>query len=197
MSYWAGIELTKTKFVLHYDSDILLHQTEDFDWVKEALGFMQYDQNCVAAVPRLAPPAHHALDSPSLQEGRPHESRDGYWLNDFFSTRHFLMDKERLATYFPLIKGKLLAELLLRKYLKRAFPLDPEIILFRSVGSNGGKRMVLKSLDAWILHPDRKDDLFIKLLPEIIKAISAGTYPAQQAGYENINLDAWAAFLNS
>ena len=196
MSYWAGIELTQTKFVLHYDSDILVHQTEGYDWAKEALDLMQQDHDCVAAVPRLTPPTQDLMDLPSFQEGRPNESHDSYWLNDFFSTRHFLLNRERLAQYFPLIRGKLLIELLLRKYFKRAFPLDPEIILFRSVGAKGGKRMVLKTSDAWILHPDKKGDRFMHLLPGIIKAVSEGTFPPEQAGYENINLEAWAEFLN-
>lgn len=194
MSYWAGIELIKTKYVLHYDGDIILHQKDGYSWVNEALNYMAMEEGIIAAVPRLSPPINNS-DLPSLNEGRPLLSFEKYWLNDWFSTRHFLLDKAKLNNYLPLVRGKVKLELLLRKYGRRAFPIDPEILLFRSLGSRGCKRLMLKNEGAWLIHPTDKPDRFIEIIKDIIIEVAKGNYPAQQSGCENIDIDAWIKFL--
>lgn len=194
MSYWAGLDLPDTKYVLHYDCDIILYQKPGFNWVKEAINHIQDHKNILMAVPRLCPPVDK--DIPSLQEGRPFTSFPNYWINDWFSTRHFLFDKQKLKNYLPLVRGKVMIELLLRKYGNRAFPIDPEILLYKSVGPRGAKRLILKSEDAWLLHPINKSRLYLDALPQIISTITKGKYPQAQKGYENINLESWLEFLN-
>jgi hypothetical protein len=195
MAYWAGIELSKTRYVLHYDGDIMLFQKPGFNWVTEAINYMEPHKNILIAIPRLCPPADE--DIPSLHEGRPFTSLPGYWLNDWFSTRHFLCDKQKLESYLPLVRGKVMIELFLRKYGNRAFPIDPEILLFKSVAPRGAKRLVLKSKDAWLLHPVDKSPSFLKMLPNMLNAIKEGKYPVEQKGVENIKLDYWTKFLNA
>jgi hypothetical protein len=193
MGYWVGFDKPDTKYLLHYDGDILLYQKTGYSWVLEAKKELETNADAIMAVPRLCPPINE--DIPSLHEGRPFKSYNHYWANDWFSTRHFLMDKHRLEKYLPLVQGKVMMELLLRKYGKRAFPLDPEILLFKSIGGRGGKRLILKNEDAWLLHPVNKTQAYIDKLPLIISAISTGKYPVTQRGYENLNLDAWVKFV--
>ncbi len=196
MSYWAGIELCTTKYVLHYDGDIILYQKRDYSWVNEALSYLNKQKDALIAVPRLSPPFKDT-EHPSAQEGRPYTTFDNYWLNDWFSTRHFLIDKEKLHNYLPLVRGKVKIELLLRKFGQRAFPIDPEMLLFKSLSARGCKRLMLKSKDAWITHPTDKPASYIEILDKIIGEVSKGNFPDEQEGYENINLDAWRKFIET
>lgn len=195
MGYWAGIELPETRYVLHYDGDMLLYQEPGFRWTDEAIRHLAADEHYLSAVPRLCPPV---LDQdfllPSLHEGRPNTSFEHYWYTDFFSTRIFLLDKHRLANYLPLPRGGLRLELLLRKYGKRAFPMDPEIVLFRSLGSHGCKRLLLKNDKAWVTHPVDKSGDYLAILPKVIDQINTGLFPEKQRGYEDMQLDAWINF---
>ncbi|MES2267309.1 MAG: hypothetical protein V4520_11135 [Bacteroidota bacterium] len=193
MGYWIGFDLPNTKYLLHYDGDIMLYQQPGYDWVKNAINEMEPKPEVLMAVPRLCPPI--AADMPSAHEGRPFQSYDNYWINDWFSTRHFLLDKRRLEKCLPLVRGRVMIELLIRKYAGRAFPLDPEILMFKSLSPRGVKRLMLKSQNVWLLHPVIKSPAFLEKLPQIIAAISAGKYPEEQKGLENIDLDAWLKFL--
>ncbi|MCB9283012.1 MAG: hypothetical protein H6563_02975 [Lewinellaceae bacterium] len=127
----------------------------------------------------------------SKHQGRPFEDHGDYWTDDWFSTRHFLLDREKLVSYLPLVRGKIKLELIARKWLKRAFPLDLEIILFQSVGGRGGRQVILKDSDLFMVHPTEKGDPFVDHLSEIIHQVEAGHYPEGQQGPENIQLDAW------
>lgn len=197
MSYWVGFDKPKTRYLLHYDGDMLLYQKQGYSWVKDAIDQMVKFPESVFSIPRLCPPVEDlSYDLPSLQEGRINKSYQNYWANDFFSTRQFLLDKERLNCFLPLVQGKVMIELLIRKFTHRAYPLDPEILMMKSIGGRGGKRLVLKNRDAWILHPMEKSKLFIDNLPELIALIAAGKCPEEQKGYENLKLDAWINFMN-
>lgn len=196
MGYWAGFELPDTRYVLHYDGDIMLYQKSGYQWVDEAIAYMEQEPDVFIAVPRLCPmPKDLESDMPSLYEGRTPISTKHYWKNDWFSTRHCLLDKQKFDRYLPLVRGKVMLELLIRKYGKRAFPLDPEIVMFKSIGPRGGKRLVLKSHDAWLTHPTDKSAGYLEILPQIIEAITSNRYPDAQIGHENLNLEAWNEFL--
>lgn len=196
MSYWAGIELSDSKYILHYDGDIILYQKKNYSWVEEALRLMNEEESVIIAVPRLAPPPIK-IDYPSYHEGRKLIFSNKYWLNDWFSTRHFLLNKEKLNKYLPLVIGKVKVELLLRKYGKRAFPIDPEMLLFKSLSPRGCKRLMLKNNNAWITHPVDKSEDFIRIIKKIINEVAKGNFPEEQRGYENVNLDAWIKFTEN
>jgi hypothetical protein len=194
MSYWLAMELPQTRYVLHYDGDIVLYQKPGYNWTDEAISYMQAEPDVLMAVPRLCPPLNKDNDIPSLHEGRPIHSYTNFWKNDWFSTRHFLLDKERLNAYLPLVRGRIMTELLLRKYGNRAFPIDPEILLHRSAAPRGAKRLVLKNENAWLLHPTDKSQAFLNILPQLIKTISMGKSPEKQRGFENIITAAWEEY---
>jgi hypothetical protein len=195
MGYWLGLDIPKTRYVLHYDADILIYQRPGFSWVNETINYMKDLDNVLMGVPRLCPPVKTNASLTSLHEERPTVEFENYWLNDWFSTRNFLIDKEKLEKYLPLVQGKVILELLARKYLNRAFPLDPEIIFFRTLSPKGVKRVMLKSESAWLLHPVDKSENFINILPHLIKQINEGKTPDEQRGYENMNLNCWVNFL--
>jgi len=198
MSYLAGLEIPDAQYVLHYDGDMLLHQKDEYDWCMAAQGFMEEESKAVAATPRVSPPfatERQMGDAPSVHPGRPFEPVEGGWKNDWFSTRCFLMDKEKLAEYLPLVQGRLLLETIVGKLVRHAYPRSPEIMFFKRIGKNGGWRLNLSSEQAWLLHPNDKGKKFLELLPRMQSAISEGIVPAQQRGYANVNLEAWEHFL--
>jgi hypothetical protein len=198
MSYFSAFEVSKTKYLLHYDADMLIYQAPNYDWAKEAQYLMEKHPQAVASTPRISPPfsTHTNLeDAPSLHEGRPLTSVEGGWKNDWFSTRCFLMDLEKLTNYLPLIQGKLLLETLAVKYSNRGYPRSPEIMLFKRLGQSGGWRLNLKTQSAWLLHPVSKPPILIELLPQIIDAVSKGIVPESQRGYADVKIAEWQKFL--
>ncbi len=200
MSYLAAFEVTTTRYLIHYDADMLLYQAPDYDWSTEARKFMDKDSKAVAASPRISPPfskEKNLPDAPSVHEGRPFIPVEGGWRNDWFSNRCYVIDKDKLFSYLPLIQGSLLLETLLVKYLNRGYPRSPEIMLFKRVGGAGGWRLNLKSEKAWLLHPATKPSDYIELLPKIQKAVLQGRVPVEQRGYADINLSAWKDFLTN
>jgi hypothetical protein len=198
LAYLAALEVTESRYVVHYDADMLLHQDPGYDWTVEAIERMSKLPRAVIATPRVSPPfaAYRNLpDATSLHEGPTPELVNGGWLVNWFSTRCFLMDRERLAGYLPLPRGRLLLELVARRILNRGYPLLLEIMLCRRIGDEGGRRLDLKSERAWILHPDDKGARFLQLLPAIQQAIAAGDIPLEQRGWENLKLPLWDEFL--
>ena len=152
----------------------------------------------VIATPRVSPPFAGQLgraDATSLHDGPQPELVDGGWLINWFSTRCLLMDRERLAPYVPILRGKLLVEVLARRLLKRNHPLALEEMLCQRIGGSGGRRLDLATEQAWILHPDSKGERFLRMLPALMDAVAAGEVPIEQRGLENVQLEAWERFL--
>lgn len=198
MAYWAGIDAPSTRFVLHYDADICLYQENNFDWAAEALRVWEKYPQAVFATPRISPPGFATTpehDAPSLHEGRPFEPVADGWLNDWFSTRCFLVDRERLAPHLPLMGGALGWEYRLRRLLDRGYPPGPETLLFRRLSPRGFKRLNLSDRRAWILHPNTKPLHYLELLPQLLASVSTGRIPAAQRGHSEIDLCAWERFL--
>ncbi len=197
MAYWAGIELAKTRYVIHYDGDMILHQDSNFHWWEEAKNKMLVEKNVLMAIPRHAPPTTETGNMPTYFEGTEMISKDDYWIHNWFSTRVFLLDKEKLSNFLPLVIGEIFFELILRKLLLRSFPLDPEIIFFRKLGLyNHQRRLILKSAKAWTLHPLTKSKLYIDLLSKIYLHINNNSIPVKQGGHEDLDLKIWSDFLN-
>lgn len=196
MAYWAAMDLTAQRFVLHYDADILLYQQADFDWALAALRYMDAQPDVIMASPRIAPPGF-APDAPSLNEGRPNTPTSGGWLNDWFSTRCFLLDRQRLAPFLPLVRGQLWWQTLFYRMVQRRYPASPEILLFQSAGARGARRLNLASAQAWILHPTSKPPEFLERLPEILDCVAQGHVPPAQIGHTEVDLTAWEHYLDA
>ena len=198
MGYWAALDFPTTRFVLHYDADMCLYQALGFDWAAEAQRLWTNYPQAIAATPRISPPGFArspAEDAPSLHEGRPAERvRDG-WLNDWFSTRCFLLDRERLEPHLPLVQGFRAIEYRLRRAIDRGYPVGPETLLHFVLGPRGKRRLNLADERAWLLHPQSKPPAYLALLPAILTAVQAGRAPSAQRGHSDLDLPAWEKFL--
>ena len=198
MSYFAGLEIPKSRYIIHYDGDMILHQKKGYDWSVEANEIMNSQPNAIAATPRISPPfagKRSMGDAPSVHPGRMLTPTLGGWKNDWFSTRCFLIDKSKLDKYLPLIQRKELLRTLFWKMIKHRYPRDPEIMLFRRIGPSGGWRLNLSSKKAWLLHPNNKSDTFLRLLPKIQRLVSRGEVPNEQRGHADIHVEAWERFI--
>ncbi len=198
MGYWAALDVPATRFVLHYDADMCLYQEADFDWAAEALRHWSMLPQVVAATPRISPPGFARTpteDAPSLHEGRPAERVPAGWLNDWFSTRCLLMDRERLAPNLPLVAGWRTLAFWFRRMIDRGYPVGPEILLHQVLGPRGLRRLNLADERAWLLHPNSKPANFLAMLPEILAAVHSGRIPSVQRGHSDFDLAAWKKFL--
>ncbi len=197
MPYWAGIDKVRTKYVLHYDADMLIYQAQNYDWVAEALEYLNEKSQILSAIPRNAAPNDATGKVPTFHQGRPIQEFEKYWTNDWFGTRCFLMDKSKLENYLPLLKGKLLFEAYIRKIKQRSFPLSPEYVMFKQIGLKGGKKLILKNKNAWTLHPVFKKEEFCLNLPQIFQTIDKNKIPEAQSGWEDMKWEIWKEFLKN
>ena len=190
-AYLLGLDSCQTRYVLHYDADMLLYQAEGYDWIIEARNNLEGEAYAVAAGPRESPPI-----TDRTFKNRP--VVNGAWNHAWISARCFLMDLERLSNYLPLCRRFYFMEVLLRKYLRRNYPPFFEMMLFRRIRKSGGFKLYLKSKKAWLLHPGIKSNRYVTLLPQILKMIKDGHIPDEQIGKHEINettLIAWENFL--
>lgn len=200
MGYWAALYFPRTRYVLHYDADICLHQSAGFEWAAAALRALPNYQQVIAVTPRISPPGFAAspeADAPSTHEGRPLEVVADGWLNDWFSTRCFLFDREKLAPELPLVRGRRTLEYFLRRLIDRGYPIGPESLLFQVLGGRGLRRLNLRDDRAWLLHPNSKPPAYLALLPRLLDSAAAGQVPIAQRGHSEIDVPAWTEFLAS
>jgi len=195
ISYLAGIELTKTKYVLHYDGDMLFYQKAGFNWVESAIEVLNEYTDCISITPGIAPPTTQLTRTASFEHWSENLKVTGGYKDKFFSARQFLIDKDRLYAEFPLFRGIVLLETLLVKYLNRGYPRSVENIFFKRFSTAGKFRFMMDSHNCWVLHPLDKPLTYLEILPFIIENVNSGVVPMEQEGHENINLEAWLEFF--
>ena len=196
--YFAGLEVAHSRYVIHYDPDMLLYQAPGYDWSVEARKLMDKQDRIITASPRISPlfsKERGVADAPSIHEPWVPTPVEGGWRNPWISGRCYLIDTEKLSKYLPLTQGKVLLDLLAAKYLNRGYPRTFEMTLTNRLKGAGCWRLDLNSKQAWLLHPKTKPPLYIELLPEILAAVLQGEVPLEQRGYADINLSAWEKFL--
>ncbi|TKC08176.1 hypothetical protein FA048_13540 [Pedobacter polaris] len=195
-SYLAGLELCKTRYVLHFDGDMLLYQKPDFVWYEKAIQLLEQNTDCISICPGAAPLNGLKISKPSYDHWSKFKVVTNGFKDEFFSARQFLIDKERLEKMLPILKGPALVETLLVKYLNRGYPRAVENMFFKRFKYAGKYRFMMSADDCWSLHPLNKPIVYINLLPEIILSVNNGVVPEKQLGHENIQLSAWVEFLN-
>jgi len=196
--YWAGVEAAKTRYVIHYDGDMFLHQDPGFDWAAHAIPFLEAQPDAVSATPRLTAPYASRIpygDSASCHEGVALAPVEGGWKQFFFSTRVFVIDRRKFERYLPLARGRILAEQLAVKWLRRGFPRSAEKMYWTTVGGAGGYRLVLSTEKAWVLHPPWKPEWYAGLVPAIIECVANSRIPDQQLGKTELQTEVWRSFV--
>jgi hypothetical protein len=108
-AYFLGWESARTRYVAHFDADIVLWQQAGFRWLPAARAALERDPALLGASPRIAPPpatgdAMVNITAPGSGwlPSWPLERGPGGWRSPWFSTRCHLMDRTRLAAVLPL-----------------------------------------------------------------------------------------------
>lgn len=195
-----AIEAVPGDFILHFDSDMLLHQTLGHCWIQAGMELIKRREDVMFVRPLSGPPSK---EGGFFQKFDYSLDPEGFYRFKFFGSRAFLLQKEKFDRLLPLpiLWGKykndwmtklptsLLTEI---NAVFRRGALDSwEVMVSRKLESTQYVRATLTDPRAWTLHPIDRGTRFIDNLPSLIQRIEAGEIPSEQAGYYDLNLDAW------
>lgn len=196
-SYLAGLELSKTRYVLHFDGDMIFYQKRNFIWYEKAIQLLEKNDDCISICAGSAPLNDLKISKPSYDHWSKFKPVSDGFKDEFFSARHFLIDKKRLEKLLPVLKGPALIETLLVKYLDRGYPRAVENMFFKRFKYAGKYRFIMNANDCWSLHPLDKPQDYLNILPQINDSVKDGIVPTEQLGYENIKLKSWINFFKN
>lgn len=194
------IEECKSDYMLHFDSDMLLHQKPDYSWVEEAINLMEKHPEIISFRPLTGPPTE---DGEIYQRMSYEKDPDGFYKFKFFGSRVYLINRKRFDKLLPLpiiwrsYRKKFMNNLPLKlqtqvNYITGKGKLDSwEIMVSKQLEQTEYFRGTLANPQAWTLHPTDRRPAFIEALPEIIQKIEAGEYPSEQAGYYDLKSELW------
>ncbi|WP_231461806.1 hypothetical protein [Pedobacter sp. Leaf132] len=181
LAYVIGFEITHTKYLLHYDADMLTYAAEQ-KWVKYAISKMENNAKFLCASPATHP----------VIEQFEKEDAEFCW----FSTRCSLINLsvfKQIRHNYPIMFR---IELILRKLLKKSYPSAFESLVSILMVQQNLTTIYVKSNPAYIIHPEIKNKKYLRLLPRIIESIEINQIPPLQIGKENIDVEAWKNYLN-
>lgn len=195
-----SLEEVSGDYIVHFDSDMMLHQQPDYSWIEEGIKLLQAHPE-VMAVRSLTGPPH---EQGKLEQKVPYDRHpDGFYRFKFFGSRAYLIDRQRFDSLLPLsvlwrsYKNKILNGLpnslkTTLNYLTGKGALDSwEIMVSRRLEETKYFRAVLDSPKAWTVHPKDRGQEFIQALPKIIEKVETGWYPPEQAGHYDLILKYW------
>jgi hypothetical protein len=195
-----AIEQAESDYVMRFDSDMMLHQDSDYNWIKAGIELMESVPEVMSIRPLTGPPSPTAKLHPYLPYH--HDSR-GFYSFKFFSSRAFLIQRKRFDQLLPLsvlwrpYRHKLLDYLpndfktFLNYQTGKGYLDSWEVMVSRRLEETQYVRAVLDSPKAWTVHPIDRSPQFIQALPDIIQKVEAGWYPKEQAGLYDLQLKYW------
>ncbi|NES82348.1 MAG: hypothetical protein F6K10_13610 [Moorea sp. SIO2B7] len=194
------IEEAKSDYMLHFDSDMLLHQQPDYSWIEESMNLMEKHPEIMSFRPLTGPPRE---DGSLHQRVSYEKDPDGFYKFKFFGSRVYLINSKGFDQLLPLpiiwrpYRQKFMEKLPLKlqttlNYIAGKGKLDSwEIMVSQKLEQTDYFRGVLANTKAWTLHPKDRSPEFIQALPSIIERIEAGDYPPEQAGYYDLISELW------
>lgn len=200
-----SIEAVSGDYVLHFDSDMLLHQQPGYCWIDEAIAILERRPTIMMIRPMAGPP----LQPGTILQNTAIYDPDGFFTFRTFGSRVYLIHRERFDTLLPL---PVMWRPFKREWMDR-LPTAAQTMMSYVTGIgklDSWEKMVTQALQrrqdwvrvnmdnpkAWTLHPKDRGDRFIRALPDIIRMIEAGEYPPEQAGKYDMILDPWLQTLN-
>ena len=187
----AGLEAARTDFLVHFDSDVLLHQQTGFSWIEAGAKLIAHDSHVMFVSPLPGPPTTDGGLRGQLVD--PIIDRDGNFRFKTFSSRRFLVSKQRFEKMLPTpgdwmsIQNRALMRLGFRNRL-----VTWEECVSRALQKSEFDRVHLRCPQAWAIHCLDHGQEWLARLPGIIARIEAGDYPAAQAGHYDLILSAWS-----
>lgn len=163
---WA-LDQCSSRYVLHLDSDILMHLADGRRWIDDAIELMEKTPSVVVATPEGgAPMAESLADWIRGRRGRDVTPRWDRAAGT--STRYFLVDHQR--------------------FLDEACPLDLrpgerlEETLTTTFANRGLERRSLVDDRNYLVHPRRHNEPYLSSLDSLIAVVEADRCPYRRTG---------------
>ena len=187
---------TDSKYILHLDCDMIFYEDPAFSWVQEGIRIMEENEDVLCILPRGGPPTKDG----SLHQGTtPYEvdGKRGLYLFKNFTSRHYLIHRERFLSLLPL-KPLWLSwrEPIKSRLFGNGKMLCWETMVERAIEKSGMWRADLITDKAWSLHPGDRSEEFFQLLPQIIDSVNRNEFPEEQRGHFDLRLSNWRHFLD-
>jgi hypothetical protein len=187
---------TEAKYILHLDCDMIFYEAPGFSWIQEGIKIMEENEDILCVLPRGGPPTKDG----SLHQGTtPYQvdEKRGLYLFKNFTSRHYLIHRERFLSLLPL-KPLWLSW---REPIKSRLFGNGKMLCWEAMVENALTKSDLWRADlmtdqAWSLHPGDRSVEFYQLLPQIIDSVNRNEFPEEQRGHFDLRLCDWKDFLN-
>lgn len=199
LGYIFLLEEADSDYLVHFDTDMLLYQDPDYNWIEDGIKKLRQYPEIVCVTPLSGPPAKEGL----LHQKFPYK-RDsrGFYRFKQFTSRKFLIDLKRFEKLLPLriswkVGRRHRNSPYLLQMLANLFTPGKKLDRWEIMVSNRLKetpyfRIDLDTTLAWALHSSyTHDHTFVQNLPYLIEKIEAGWYPSEQAGHYDLRLQSW------
>ena len=187
---------TDSEYILHLDCDMIFYESPGFSWIREGIRIMEENKDILCVLPKGGPPTKDGTLHQGTTEYQADKKRDLFLFKNFTS-RHYLIHKERFMSLLPL-KPEWLSwrEPIKSRLFGNGKMLCWETMVEKALGNSDLWRADLMSDQAWSLHPGDRSEKFYNLLPGIIESINRNEFPAEQRGHFDLRLQAWEQYLN-
>ena len=187
---------TSSKYLLHLDCDMIFYEAPDFSWIQEGIRIMEENEDILCVLPKGGSPTKDATLHQGTTEYQTDKKRDLFLFKNFTS-RHYLIHKERFNSLLPL-KPLWLSwrEPIKSRVFGKGKMLCWESMVGEALENSNLWRADLMTDKAWSIHPGDRSAEFYKLLPKIIDSVSRNNFPDEQSGHFDLRLDDWKAYLN-
>ena len=187
---------TDSEYILHLDCDMIFYESPDFSWIQEGIRIMEENEDILCVLPRGGPPSKNGL----LHQGTTDYSIDekrGLYLFKNFTSRHYLIHRERFLSLLPL-KPLWLSwrEPIKSRLFGNGKMLCWEAMVEHSLEESHMWRADLMTDQAWSLHPGDRSEEFYHLIPKIIDSVNRNEFPEEQRGHFDLRLSDWKHFLH-
>ena len=187
---------TDSKYILHLDCDMIFYEEPNFSWVQEGIRVMEENEDILCVLPRGGPPTKDGLLHQGTTTYEVDEKR-GLYLFKNFTSRHYLIHRERFLSLMPL-KPLWLSwrEPIKSRLFGNGKMLCWEAMVEHALEKSDLWRADLMTDQAWSLHPGDRSEEFYQLLPQIIDSVNRNEFPEEQRGHFDLRLNDWKHFLN-
>ena len=187
---------TEAKYILHFDCDMIFYEEPNFSWINEGVRVMEENEDILCVLPRGGPPTKDGLLHQGTTDYNIDEKR-GLYLFKNFTSRHYLIHRERFLSLLPL-KPLWLSwrEPIKSRLFGTGKMLCWESIVEHALEKSDLWRADLMTDQAWSLHPGERSEEFYQLLPQIIDSVNRNKFPEKQRGHFDLRLSDWKHFLN-